>query len=552
MARTKYIFVSGGVLSGLGKGLLAASLGSLLKKHGYKIGSLKCENYLNVDSGTINPIEHGDPFLCEDGLEADMDLGTYERILNQEMGQVNFVTMGQLYKTVIDRERDMGYEGEDVEAIPHVTDEIITRIEQAGKGNDITIIELGGSVEDYMNNNALYYEACRMIKQKYPSRVVNIHVTYVPIPKTIGEPKTKPTQTSVRTFMSMGIQPEFLVLRCEEDMDKRRRYVLGLKTGIDGENVIMAKDLDCIYELPIYLKEQELDTKVLKVLKLPSKKINLTDWKKLIKNMTSNKTKSVTIAIAGKYLSKNKGDFELNDSYHALIESLHHAAYSSDININLKMVSTIDIEDKGTNALKGVDGIIVPIGWGKRGVEGKIKVIEYARKNKIPYLGLCYGMQLAAVEFARHVAGLNDAHTEEVKKTAKNKIIHSIPFNKKYQVIKGKGTSMRLGGYDCVLKEGTLAHEIYEKHNGWKDKKKNIISERHRHRFEFNNEYREILEKHGLIISGTSPDNFFVEMIELPKNMHPFFIATQAHPEYKSTPLKPHPMFIEFLKAAVK
>ncbi|MCA9384007.1 CTP synthase, partial [Candidatus Dojkabacteria bacterium] len=546
-SQSKFIFVSGGVLSGLGKGLCAASIGYLLKQRGYSVSCIKCENYLNIDSGTINPIEHGDPFLCEDGLESDMDLGTYERFLEEEMGFKNFTTMGQIYKSVIDRERSMGYEGEDVEAIPHVVDEIIARIEKASEGYDFTVIELGGTAGEYQN--ALYYEACRTMKALNHGSVINVHVSYMPVPAHLGEPKTKPTQTSVRTLMSMGIQPEFLILRSEVDMDKRRKYLLGLKTSIPGENVIMAKDLDIIYELPLNFADQEFDKKILNHFNMDLRRSNLKAWKELIAKIKAPKKHKKSIAIVGKYLSKNEGDYELTDAYHALIEAIRHTCWHNDVQPDIKFIPAQNIELNGTRALSKVDAIIVPIGWGTRGVEGKIRAIKYARENKIPYLGLCYGMQLAAVEFARNVCGLKDAHTEEVAPDTKNKIIHQIPFDPKYQQIKGQGTSMRLGAYDCVLKKGTLIHKIYSKHKAFK--KENTISERHRHRFEFNNEYRELLESNGLVISGTSPDNFFVEMIELPKEVHPFFVATQAHPEYKSMPLKPHPMFVEFIKATI-
>ena len=490
--KTKYIFVSGGVLSGLGKGVVAASLGTLLQNRGYKIGVIKCENYINIDSGTINPIEHGDPFLCEDGLEADMDLGTYERFLNQEMGQRNFTTMGQIYKTVIDRERSFGYKGEDVEAIPHVSDEIITRIKNAGEGKDIIIIELGGTAGEYQN--MLYYEACRIMKAKMPGRVLNIHVSYVPIPNHIGEPKTMPTQLSIRTVMSMGILPEFLVLRSEALIDKRRKYLLGLKTSVEGDNVIMAQDLGTIYELPVVFAKQEFDRKVLKYFNLPLRTPKLGEWNKMVKKIKSEKKRKINIVIAGKYIST--GDYELLDSYASLIEAIQHACWHLNTELNLRFVNTEDIEKEGVKLIKKPDGIIVPIGWGNRGAEGKISAIKYAREKKIPYLGLCYGMQLACVEFARNVVGLKDANSVEMNPDTPDPIIHDIPMNSKYQVIKGKGTSMRLGSFDCYLKNNTLASSVYLKHNqaeelsdNQKAKEKvtaagNIkISERHRHRF---------------------------------------------------------------------
>lgn len=558
---TKYIFISGGVLSGLGKGVAAAALGSLLQTHGYKTGSIKCENYLNVDSGTINPIEHGDPFLCNDGLEADMDLGTYERFLGIEMGRRNFTTMGQIYKTVIDRERNMGYNGEDVEAIPHVSNEIISRIKAAGEGCDICIVELGGTTGEYQN--ALYYEACRMMKAELGSeKVVNIHVSYLPIPNHIGEPKTMPTQMSVRTLMSMGIQPDFLVLRGAVELDERRRYLLGMKTSVPGDKVVMAPDLDSVYELPLVFAKQNLDKLVLAQFGLKEdNKRSLSKWTNLVNHIKKQKKEKVKIALVGKYFSKNKGDYVLLDAYYALIESIKHAAWELEYEVETDYINSIEIEQEGTSRLKGAAGIIVPIGWGSRGVEGKIETIRYARENKVPYLGLCFGMQLAAIEFARNACGLKDANTTEIDPETAYPIIHDIPMDDKYQIIKGEGVSMRLGAYDCVLKKGTLAEKLYKKYRQgrmisatekgkFKADGEFIISERHRHRYEFNNSFRKQLEAEGMIFSGTSPDDFFVEVLELSQKIHPFFIATQAHPEYKSTPLKPHPMFLEFLKAA--
>ncbi len=557
----KFIFVSGGVLSGLGKGVAAASLAFLLKNRGYKVGVIKCENYLNIDSGTINPVEHGDPFLCEDGLEADMDLGTYERFLNQEMGHRNFTTMGQIYKTVIDRERSFGYNGEDVEAIPHISDEIITRIKKASKDKDLLIIELGGTAGEYQN--MLYYEACRIMKATLFGDVLNIHVTYVPMPRHLGEPKTMPTQLSIRTVMGMGIMPEFLVLRSEVEIDKRRRYLLGLKTNVYGENVIMAKDLETVYELPLLFAKQNFDRNVLKYFGLNYRKPRLGEWTKIVRKIKSKKRKQVEIVIAGKYYST--GDYGLTDTYASLIEAIQHACWHSNTELNLRVINTEDVEKQGVKIIGKPDGIIVPIGWGNRGAEGKIMAIQYARERKIPYLGLCYGMQLACVEFARNVVGLKGAASEEMDRQSPHLIIHSIPMDSKYQTIKGKGTSMRLGAYDCYLQEKSLTASIYLKYETGEiisDTKKsrdkitakgNVkISERHRHRYEFNNSYRDALEEKGMVIAGTSADDFFVEMIELPKSMHPFFIATQGHPEYKSKPAKAHPLFMEFIRASLQ
>lgn len=544
-----YIFVSGGVMSAVGKGVTAASISLLLKKHGYTVCPIKCENNLNVDFGTINPIEHGDPFLCFDGLEADIDLGNYERFLNQQVGFDNFMTMGQLYQTVINNERSMKYDGEDVEPIPHIVNEIIRRIKLAAKKSaaDFVIIELGGTVGEYENNNGLYYEAARILGFSEP--VAHVHVTYVPVPVHIGEPKTKPAQFGIKALMTMGITPNFIVIRSEKPTDKQRKYKFGLKFNIAAEDIISNENLDNVYQVPQHLHNQQLDDRLLKFFKLKSKqKVDLADINAYSQKLLKKYNKSVKIAIVGKYFGT--GDSSLLDSYYALLESIKHAAIFNKVGLELKFINSDKQEQQIDKLLKDVSGIIVPIGWGTRGVEGKIKAISYARKHKIPYLGLCYGMQLAAVEFARNVVGLSDATSEEINPKSKNKIIHSIPFNKKYQTIKGDGTSMRLGSFDCVLKVNTLAYKIYAKHDAWHGKV-GTISERHRHRFEFNNDYRQILSQKGFIISGTSPDDFFVEMIELANKDHPFFIATQGHPEYKSSPLKPHPMFIEFIKAQV-
>ena len=546
----KYIFVSGGVLSGLGKGATAASIGVLLKDEGYSVTNLKCENYLNIDSGNINPVEHGDVFLCEDGLEADLDLGTYERFLGKEVGAKNFTTMGQIYLSVIEKAKNLEYEGVTVDAIPYVPEEVIRRIREAAEDNDVVLIELGGTAGEYQN--IVYYEAYRIMKQSLPDDVILVHVTYFPTPSHLGELKSKPTQLSVKDLHSMGIQPDFIIGRAESTIDDKRKEKVAYFCNMQKEDVISNPDAETIYQIPINFLDQNLDERINEKLKLPNKRAKLQSWKDLVKKITNPKKRKVSIAIIAKYIAT--GDYELKDSYTSLLESLDHASWYNDTDLEIIFINAESLEKKDKKALtdlKRADGIVVPIGWGARGVEGKIDAIKYARENKIPYLGLCYGMQLASVEFARNVVGLKDAHTKEVNPDTANPIIHDIPFDEKYQRIKGVGASMRLGGYDCILKPGTLAHKIYTKHNAFKDKKQNLISERHRHRYEFNNAYRQVLEDKGFVISGTSPDNFFVEMIELPQETHPFFIATQAHPEYKSQPLNPHPIFVEYMKAVL-
>lgn len=536
----KYIFISGGVLSSLGKGITTSSLGMLLQAKGYAVTVVKCENYLNIDSGLINPLEHGDAFLCEDGTETDMDLGNYERFLDKNLGSHNFITMGQIYKAVINRERENGYGGEDIEAIPHVTDEIISRIKQAAETDqaEICLVELGGTAGEYQN--VLYYEASRIMKLREKDTVVHVHVSYLPTPEHIGEPKTKPTQLSVKQLNAMSIQPDFLVTRTERDLDERRRDRLALFCNMHPEDIIMNQDLPSIYQVPLNFHKQGFDTKILAKLGLADHDTDLTSWIEFVNKRLATKTKKLTIAIVGKYFKT--GNYNLRDSYHALFEALDHASIHTGIELDIRSINSQVIEQEGTGQLEGVGAIIVPIGWGARGTEGKIAAIKYARVNKIPYLGLCYGLQLAAVEYARNVVGLDGANSTEIDSSTKYPVVHDIPFDPKYQRIKGNGVSMRLGAYTSVLKKGTLAQKIYGKTE---------ISERHRHRYEFNNEYRQAFSDKGFVISGTSPDNFFVEMIELPQDIHPFFLATQAHPEYKSRPLSPHPVFIAFLKAAI-
>jgi len=510
---------------------------------------VKCENYLNVDSGLINPIEHGDVFLCDDGTEADMDLGTYEKFLNQNVGKNNFITMGQIYQAVINRERSFGYNGEDVEAIPHVTDEIIKRIREAGEKEkaNIVIVELGGTAGEYQN--ALYYEASRIMKFRDEDTVLHIHVSYLPTPHHIGEPKTKPTQLSVKTLNSMGIQPDFIVARSENGMDQRRRERFSLFCNVHAEHIIDNPDLSSPYELPIIFQKQEFDKKILKNLNLPVSELKMDEWMAFLQKINKKNGQKKQIAIVGKYFTT--GEYQLKDSYAALLDAIDHAKYFLGKNIEIKFVNSEDIEKQNENKLVGVDGIIVPIGWGERGVEGKISAIKYARENKIPYLGLCYGMQLAVVEYARNVLGLRDANSEEVKPNSTNLVIHTIKSQENIIKKRAYGGTMRLGAWECKLNENSFSYEIYKKWD--KILKLNnrlpIISERHRHRYEFNNKYRDQLEEKGMIIAGESTIEPLVEIIELSRKIHPFFISVQFHPEYKSRPLSPHPLFLEFLES---
>jgi len=536
----KYIFISGGVISGIGKGITAASIGLLLKQAGYKVAPLKFENYLNIDAGTINPIEHGDPYLCADGTEADMDIGTYEKFLNEEMGKDNFVTMGEIYKTVIDRERRFEYKGEDVEAIPHITNEIISRIQTLGKKKkaDFVIIELGGTAGEYQN--IFYYEASRIMTLNNPGDVIHIHVSYVPTPRHLGEPKTKPTQLSVRTLNSMGIQPDFIVARSEQYIDKRRRDRFALFCNVQPDNIISNPDAKSPYEVPLILEEQQMAEKILKRFNFPVKKPDLTLWKKFIESVYSKKEKTLNIAIVGKYFGT--GNYQLRDSYAALFDALDHASYKLGVNVKTHWVDAAKVETvKDVSSIIGKpDGIIVPIGWGIRGAEGMIKAAGYARENKIPYLGLCYGMQLAVVSFARDILGWSDANTTENDEKTTHPVIHLMPHQEKYMKLRSYGGTMRLGGWEAIVKKDTMAYEIY----GTTD-----TSERHRHRWEFNNKYETDFEKKGLKISAKSKVEGLCEIIELDRKDHPFYLGTQGHPEYKSRPLNPHPIFIAFLKA---
>ena len=549
---TKFIFVSGGVISGLGKGITTSSIALLLQSRGYKVTPVKCENYLNIDAGLINPIEHGDPFLMDDGTEADMDMGSYEKFLDKNMTRHNFITMGQIYKSVIDRERNFGYDGEDVEAIPHVTDEIMKRIKEAGEkeGSDIIVVELGGTAGEYQN--ALYYEASRILSRNKKNAVVHVHVSYLPTPSHLGEPKTKPTQLSVRTLNSMGIQPDFIVSRSEKPIDQRRRARFALFCNVEPENVIDSVDLATPYETPLALARQKFDEKILDMLGLPLNALNLSAWQTMVESAKAPKSKTVKIAIVGKYFAT--GDYQLRDSYAALMDAIDHASWVKGMQAKVVWVQSEKLEKDNADLrdLEGSQGIIVPIGWGPRGVEGKIKAINFARVNQIPYLGLCYGMQLAVVEYARNVLGLTRAHTTECDDGTPYPVIHQIRGQEELLKRRAYGGSMRLGRWECQIKRGTIADESYLHYGGYDDQDKKIVGERHRHRFEFNDAFAGQMENAGLMLSGRSALEHLVEIIELPKTVHPFFVGTQYHPEYRSRPLKPHPLFLSYLEAVAK
>lgn len=558
----KYIFVSGGVVSGLGKGVTSSSIGVILQSKGIKVTIVKIDMYLNVDAGTIRPQEHGEVFVTEDGLETDQDLGNYERFLNLSLHRENYITAGQVYKSVIDRERAFGYEGEDVEAIPHVTDEIINRIIKAGEINNAkaVIIELGGTVGEYQNG--IFFEASRILRLRQPKNVLQIHVSYLPFLKNIGELKSKPAQQSVQILNGMGIQPDFVVTRSELPIDQKRKEKLCIFCNIHEDEIIVNPDLKSIYEVPLYLEEQKFGDKIIKKLGLKKKFVTtgLSKWEKLQKMRKSAKSK-LKIALVGKYFVT--GDYKLTDSYVSVVEALKQACWVQGFYPEFTWVDSVEFK-KGEISLRGFDGIVVPQGWGSKGVEGKIKAVRYSRENKIPYLGLCFGMQMATIEFARNVLKMDFANSTEVDPDTKYPVIHIMPEQAEYLAKKQYGGTIRLGSWPCQIKKGTMLDKIYKEYGTdpiapWHSDRGydtasagtlNVIYERHRHRYEFNNDYRDKFEKAGFVISGTSPDGKLVEAIEL-KN-HPFFVGTQFHPEYIARPHSPHPIFLAFVKAASK
>jgi len=540
---TKYIFVVGGVMSGVGKGITCSSIGRILIGKGFKVSAIKIDPYINIDAGTMNPTEHGEVFVTEDGDETDQDIGNYERFLNRNILRDNYMTTGRVYQSVITRERNLEYGGKCVEVVPHIPEEVIRRIKHAAKKDkaEIMIIEIGGTVGEYQN--MLFLEAARMMNILEKGNVVMAMVGYLPIPSMIGEMKTKPTQYAVRTLNQAGIQPDFLVCRARRPLDEPRKRKLAVASAVEEENIISAPDVESIYDVPINFEKDNLGNKILKKLGLKSRKKNLQDWRKVVGRM-KNAKKEVSIGMVGKYFKT--GDFSLSDSYISVIQAVKHATMATGVKVKLAEINAEDVEKQGVKILKQFDGIIVPQGWGSRGSEGKIKTIEYCRKNQVPYFGLCYGMQMAVIEFARNVLKFKGANSEECNHKTAYPVIHLMEEQKALIAKKQYGGTIRLGGWPCKLKKGTRLARIYAKKFG----RQEVVSERHRHRYEFNNKYREQYEKAGMIISGTSPDNKLVEAVEI-KN-HPFFIGTQFHPEYISRPLDPHPLFVEFVKACEK
>ena len=540
--KTKFIFVTGGVLSSLGKGLAAASLGALLQARGYSVTIQKLDPYINVDPGTMNPFQHGEVFVTDDGAETDLDLGHYERYLNVPMSRKNNTTSGAIYNHVIAKERRGDYLGGTVQVIPHITDEIKRTVLSLAEGDnapDVAIIEIGGTVGDI--EGLPFLEAIRQLKSELGrDNCLNIHLTLVPYLKAAGEHKTKPTQHSVKELLSIGIQPDIILCRCEHSIPEEMRRKIALFCNVDQDAVFSSVDVGNIYEVPLRFYEEGFDQKVAIMLRLPARNAHLEDWKKLVYDC-ANPQGSVTIAIVGKYV-------DLKEAYKSLHEALIHGGVANRVSVNLRYVKSENVDDGNVAAtFAGCDGILVPGGFGYRGVEGKIAAIRYARENRIPFFGICLGMQCAVIEFARHVAGLEDANSEEFDPLSAHKVIYLMTewFDfrtknlEKRDAESDKGGTMRLGAYPCKIIPDTRAFEAYGKE---------LVEERHRHRYEFNNAFKDLLEEKGMVFSGTAPDGSLMEIVELPD--HPWFLGCQFHPEFKSRPMAAHPLFREFIKAA--
>lgn len=528
-------------MSGVGKGTACSAIAAILKGRGFKVTAVKIDPYVNVDAGTMNPTEHGEVFVLNDGLECDQDMGNYERFLGQELSGKNYMTTGAVYKSVIERERSLKYKGKCVEVVPHIPLEVIDRIERAAQraGAEICLVEIGGTVGEYQN--ILFLEAARMMRIKNKGQVLVAMVSYLPVPSKVGEMKTKPTQYAVRTLNSAGIQPDFIIARADRPLDQKRKEKLAVFCNIREEDVISAPDVDSVYHLPVNFEKGGMGNMILEKFGLKSRKNDLDQWEKLSEKI-KGLTKTVKIGVVGKYFST--GEFVLSDSYISVIEAIKHAAYFNGVKPELSWIDSLDYEKRPKKAreLSGFDGIVVPGGFGERGIEGIITAINYTRENRIPYLGLCYGMQLAVIEYARNKAGIAQATTAEVAPQSKEAVVDLMPEQKEKMKQADYGGTMRLGAYPAVIKKGTRAYEAYGNTK---------ISERHRHRYEINPEFIRRLEKAGMIFSGTSPDRKLMEIMELGSKEHGFFMGCQFHPEFQSFPQKPHPLFREFIKAAI-
>ena len=529
-------------MSGIGKGIATASIAKILQSKDFKVTCIKIDPYINVDAGTMNPVEHGETFVTSDGVECDQDVGNYERFINEDLTTDNYITTGRVYQTVINRERNLEYEGKCVEAVPHIPQEVISRIKKAARKTraDFVLTEIGGTVGEYQNS--LFLEAARMMRLSHPNDLVFILITYLPVPHMIGEMKSKPTQQAVRWLNMAGIQPDIIIARAVLPLDKPRKRKISVFCNVSEEDVISAPDIKSIYEVPVNFEKDKLGERILKKTGLKGKRgADLKEWRKMVKTIKTSR-KPVRIGIVGKYFKD--GAFTLMDSYISVIEAVKHAAcfHKRKPEIDWLAAEKYEKNPRALEELKKYQGIIIPGGFGSRGIKGKIKAIEFCRKNKIPFLGLCLGMQLAVIEFARNVCGMKDAHTTEIIKYCKYPVIDLLPEQKALLHEKKYGATMRLGDYRCRIKPGTTAGRAYQKEV--------TVKERHRHRYELNNEFRKNLENKGLIMSGINPEKDLVEIIELAN--HPFFVACQFHPEFKSRPLRPHPLFREFIREAIK
>jgi len=539
-SNSKFIFVTGGVLSSLGKGLASAAIGALLESSGLRVTIQKLDPYINVDPGTMNPFQHGEVFVTDDGSETDLDLGHYERFTHAELGQDNNFTTGKIYHSVITKERRGDYLGGTVQVIPHITDEIKNAINLVGNDVDVAIIEIGGTIGDI--ESLPFLEAIRQFKADAgKDNVLYIHLTLVPYIATAGEVKTKPTQHSVKELRSIGIQPDILLCRTDQYLSDSLKAKIALFCNVGVEEVITAKDVDCIYEVPLVFHKEGLDSKIKELLHIWTREPQLDDWEEVVRRF-KEPAGEVTIAIVGKYV-------DLTESYKSLNEALYHGGMGNDCRVNLEFVDSEHLTaDNVADMLSSADGILVPGGFGSRGIEGKVCAARFARENKVPFFGICLGMQIAVIEFARHVAGMENANSAEFDKTTPYPVIYLMTewydektdTLQKRDVTSEKGATMRLGAYPCRVEENTLAREAYQEEN---------ISERHRHRYEFNNEFKDKLAESGLLISGASPDRELVEIVEITD--HPWFLGCQFHPEFKSRPRNPHPLFREFIKASV-
>ncbi len=540
----KYIFVVGGVMSGVGKGIASSSIGKILQSKGFKVNPIKVDPYLNVDAGNMNPTEHGEVFVLDSGLETDQDMGNYERFLEMDLISDDYMTSGMVYKHVIEKERNLGYRGKCVEAIPHITDEIVRRWKNSAEHHksDISLIEIGGTIGDYQN--ILFIEAARTLKIKHPQDVCFIMVSYLPVPGSLGEMKTRPTQNAVRQLNSYGVQPDIVIARGTHMLDDRRKEKIAFSCALAPENVISAPDIKSVYDVPINFEKDKISQIIMKTLHMRTKAPNgeLDDWKKFVEKRTKAKHK-LSVAVIGKYF--DTGDFVLSDAYVSVIEAIKFSSYWKDSDTELTWINSKDYENgkRKVEELRNFDGVIVPGGFGETGVEGIISAIEYVRKNKIPYLGLCYGMQLAVVEYCRNVIGWKDASTAEINTKSSHVVIDIMPDQKANLETGNYGATMRLGSYKAMLKKGSIVEKAY----GAKE-----VFERHRHRYEVASPYIKDIEKAGLVFSGTSPDGRLMEFAELPAGEHPFFVGTQAHPEFKARPLNPHPLFTAFINACLK